>query len=206
MRIQNLLFGILSVNCVAICTGCAYEKAANMKLGDGNLSADLHCEFDSYLEEIREVLKDKNFAHDEVVGAPLTTREYRSKYEVVYADYERTFFSYREESFFYTGGAHGNTIVGVGTIDVKTGKELTIADVIPENKRAEALAIVENAVIAKIGGRENLLGEITLTENFYIAGDGLHFVFNEYEVAAYSFGWIEVVIPAYGECVWMIAE
>ena len=41
--------------------------------------------------------------------------------------------------------AHGGTIVKVGTIDVKTGKRLTTADVIPEDKRAEALAKVREA-------------------------------------------------------------
>ena len=53
-------------------------------------------------------------------------------------------------------------------------------------------------MIAKIGGKDNLQGEVTLTENFYIAGDGLHFVFNEYEVACHAQGLVEVVIPAYG--------
>ena len=32
------------------------------------------------------------------------------------------------------------------------------------------------------------------THNFYIAADGLHFVYNEYEDASYAAGAVEVVV------------
>ena len=86
-----------------------------------------------------------------------------------------------------------------GTIDLKTWRKLSVADVIPEDKREEALAKVKKGVITQIGGEERLQGKVYLTENFCIDKDGLHFIFNEYEVAAYSEGNIEVVIPAYGK-------
>ena len=137
----------------------------------------------------------------------LTTKEYKSEYKVVYTD-GRTFFSYWAECFMYTGGAHGGTIVKVGTIEVKTGKRLTTADVIPPEKRDEAIAKIREAVIAKIGGEENLMptaNEVlaTLSENFYVGKGGLHFVFAEYSVAPYHYspelyGPVEVVIPGYG--------
>ena len=93
--------------------------------------------------------------------------------------------------------------VKVGTIEVKTGKRLTTADVIPPGKRDEAIAKVREAVIAKIGGEENLMPSAKevlskLQENFFVGKDGLHFIFNEYEVACYAQGVVEVVIPAYG--------
>jgi len=202
-RIQNLLFGILSTTCLAIVAGCKYDGVPNVHNSNVDPLYDfgyaLGGRLDAYLKEVREVMSDEGFCSDPVVGSALTTKEYNSKYEVVYTDYERTFFSYRVESFTYTGGAHGNTVVGVGTIDVKTGKELKVADAIPKDKRAEALARVKAAVIKQIGGADNLQGEVTLTENFYVAEDGLHFVFNEYEVACYAQGQVEVVIPAYGK-------
>jgi hypothetical protein len=161
---------------------------------------------DCYVNEVRDVFGDKDLtSYFEPEGGGfymLTTREYKSEYKVVYTD-QRTFFSYRAECFRYTGGAHGGTVVKVGTIDVRTGKRLTTADVIPEGKRAEAIARVREAVIAKIGGKMNLLptaNEVlaTLSENFYVGKNSLHFVFNEYEVACYAQGVVEVVIPAYG--------
>ena len=51
----------------------------------------------------------------------------------------------------------GGTIVKVGTVDVKTGKRLTTADVIPREKRGETIAKVREAVITKIGVEKNLM-------------------------------------------------
>ena len=154
---------------------------------------------EAYLKEVTETLTDKMFAKDIWVGGSLTTREYNSKYNVIYANPERTFFSYRAEGDFYTGGAHGSSAVLLGSIDLKSGRKLRIDDVIPADKRAEALSLVKDAVVKKLEGTDKLQGKVTLTENFCIAEDGLHFLFQEYEIAAYCFGSIEVIIPAYGE-------
>ena len=145
------------------------------------------------------VFHEKNLRKDIWVGGSLTTREYNSKYNVIYANPERTFFSYRAEGDFYTGGAHGSSAVLLGSIDLKSGRKLRIDDVIPADKRAEALSLVKDAVVKKLEGADKLQGKVTLTENFCIAEDGLHFLFQEYEIAAYCFGSIEVIIPAYGE-------
>ena len=175
--------------------------------GADHFERDFRNYIDCYVKEIRDVFGDKNLAsyfESEGVGfSILTTKEYKSEYKVVYTD-QRTFFSYWAESFCYTGGAHGATTVAVGTIDVKTGKKLGIADVIPVDKRAEALARLRKAVVAKVGGEDDLMPsakEVLATppDNFYVGEDGLHFVFNEYEVACHAQGVVEVVIPAYGQ-------
>ena len=152
---------------------------------------------DAYLREVKDAIGSAAAVDGEVVGGELTTREFSSKYEVVYVDSARTIFSYRAEGYFYTGGAHGNRVVKVGTVEVKTGRRLTVADVIPLEMRRDALVRVKKAVIAEIGGEENLQGRVRLTENFYIAKDGVHFVFNAYEVASYAHGCIDVAVPAY---------
>ena len=54
-------------------------------------------------------------------------------------------------------------------------------------------ALHDGAVKAR-GGKENLQSEVDVVENFYLAKDGLHFVYNEYEVACYAAGPVEVVI------------
>lgn len=86
------------------------------------------------MNEVRDVFNDKNTANffEPEGGAfyMLTTLECKTGYKVIYTD-QRTFFSYRAECFRYTGGAHGGTIVKVGTMDARTGKRPTLADVIP---------------------------------------------------------------------------
>jgi hypothetical protein len=169
------------------------------------LAQDFGNSLNCYVNEVRDVFGDKNlvsyFEPDGGGFHMLTTKEYKSEYKVVYTD-QQTFFSYWAECFMYTGGAHGGTIVKVGTIEVKTGKQLTTADVIPPEKRDEAIAKIRESVIAKIGGEENLMPSANevlskLQEDFFVGKDGLHFIFNEYEVACYAQGVVEVVIPAF---------
>ena len=155
-------------------------------------------DLEEYLVEMKEFFGDKIFADTVMVGSGFTTREHRVKYEITYTDSSRTIFSYRYEGFFYTGGAHGVSPVKIGTIEVATGRKLTLDDVIPADKRIEALTRLKNAVVKKIGA-DNLNGEVKLIDNFCVMADGLHFIFPEYEVAAYCFGPVEVVIPAYGK-------
>ena len=161
-----IIIGCL-ILCIASLGGCRYGEvgreggACDSVVKDADVFAqDFGDSLDCYVNEVRDVFGDKNLAsYFEPEGGGfymLTTREYKSEYRVVYTD-QRTFFSYRAECFTYTGGAHGGTVVKVGTIDVRTGKRLTTADVIPEGKRAEAIAKVREAVIAKIGGEINLL-------------------------------------------------
>ena len=153
---------------------------------------------EEYLAEMKNFVQDKETTSALMVGISDTTREYVAKYEIIYADSSKTIFSYRYDGHVYEGGAHGFHPVRVGTIEVASWRRLTLADVIPPDKRTEALARLKSAVIRKIGA-ENLADEVKLTDNFCVMEDGLHFVFVEYEIAAFSFGPIEVVIPAYGK-------
>ena len=182
---------------IASLSGCQYNKDAQKEIGQIECNVSTH--LDCYLNEVRESF-NKGFDPE--------AQEYKSHFMVVYTD-GRSFFSYRAEYFSNNGKwLHGGEVVKVGTMDVRSGKKLTIADVIPEDKYGEALARVKAAVIAKIGGEENLMPSaedvlVTLSENFYVGKDGLHFIFPEYSVVPYHYasnmyGSVEVVIPAYG--------
>ena len=181
-------------NCVmvgalmAICAGC--KSATWMAGGEEGLEA--------YLAEVEEVFKDAEaMGVPEMVspGGAMTTREASWGYEVIYVDEGRRYFSFRQDHNYYSGGAHGLCNVTVGTIDRQTGRRLTLEEVVPKYKRAEVLAQVRHEVVETIQGEEHLLGEPTLTENFYLAADGIHFVFGEYEVAPYCYGIINVAVP-----------
>ena len=214
MKMRTMIIIGCLVLCIASLGGRRYDEvgregeigACDYVVKDADSFArDFGNYLDCYVNEVRDVFNDKNLAsYFEPNGGGfhmLTSKEYKSEYKVIYTD-QQTFFSYWAECFMYTGGAHGGTIVKVGTIDVKTGKRLTTADVIPPEKRDEAIARVREAVIAKIGGEDNLMPSAKevlskLSENFYVGKNSLHFVFNEYEVACYAQGVVEVVIPAF---------
>lgn len=121
-----------------------------------------------------------------------TDQEFKKEYNVVYAD--RQYLSFRCSEYAYTGGAHGNTQITVGTIDRKTGKILTLADVPAFADRHALKRRLQDAVVMKIG-KDALQGDVRPHDNFYLSKDGWHFVFNAYEVACYAVGDVEVVIP-----------
>ena len=120
-----------------------------------------------------------------------TDQEFKKEYKVVYAD--RQYLSFHCSEYSYTGGAHGNTQITVGTIDRKTGKILTLADVPTFADQAALKSRLHDAVVTKIG-KDALQGEVSPHDNFYLSKDGWHFIFNEYEVACHAVGDVEVVI------------
>ena len=127
-----------------------------------------------------------------MVGAGATSWERNATYKIVYADEKH--LSFRAEEFEYNGGAHGNTKITVGTFDRKTGKILKAADLIPAARRTEVLKELRAGVVKAIGGEAQLQGEVKIIDNCFVAKDGIHFVYNEYEVACYAAGSVEVVV------------
>lgn len=188
--------------CIAALGGCRHGAAVQAATARRDSPAcDFTTQLDRWLGGVRGRFGEQGF--DPMLD------EFKTHFKVVHTD-NRTFFSYRAECFMDNGlWLHGGTIVKVGTINVKTGKRLTTADVIPPDKRDELLASVRAAVVAKIGGEENLMPSAkevlaALPENFYVGEDGLHFIFAAYSVAPYHYapdmyGPVEVVIPTYPE-------
>lgn len=158
-------------------------------------------DFNRYVEFCRETAmtsvagedpNDPMSKADWMVGASITTQEFNKKYKIVYAD--RDYLSFYAKDYSYLGGAHGNTIIRVGTISRTTGRILKVGDFVADGKRAALKAALHREAVKALGGKENLQSEVEVIENFYFAKDGLHFVYNEYEIACYAAGSVEVVI------------
>ena len=121
------------------------------------------------------------------------SREYRGAYKIVHVD--ARYLSFYVETYVCAGyNAHGGTSITVGTIDRKTGKVLKADDLISEQRRSEVQAALVDGIAKKLGGRDNLLAEPKIIDNCYLDGDGVHFVYNEYEVAPYAEGPVDAVI------------
>ena len=67
-----------------------------------------------------------------------------SKYEIICRDADKV--SYRATEYQYTGGAHGSTLVQVGTVDRKTGRKYKLADIVSESRRGELLRKVREDI------------------------------------------------------------
>lgn len=107
------------------------------------------------------------------------------------------------ETYAYTGGAHPNTYRTLLSFDRHTGQPLHLTDLVTDT--TGLLPLVEQAFRAKQGVRSDQSleeegyflqeGRFFLPENVAAGRDGLIFYYNPYEIAAYAFGPIEVVVP-----------
>ena len=111
---------------------------------------------------------------------------------------------------YFTGGAHPTRSFGSANFDVKTGKRLTLSDVV---KDADALYA---ALSEKLESRysEDLfedwretLGQMLKEDavTFVLGNQGLQFTFGPYELAPYAAGTLSVQLP-YGDADSLIRE
>ena len=186
-------FAFASV-CVFLC-GCQYSHVNHDENADVHPITDI---FD-FRKEMRlayiEMCKQEaQCEHGDNQGwAEDCLREYRGEYKIVYVD--ARYLSFYVEAYVCAGfNAHGGTSITVGTIDRKTGQVLKAADLIPERRMAEVRAALVDGIAKKLGGKKNLLSEPKIIDNCYLAADGIHFVYNEYEVAPYAEGPVDAVV------------
>lgn len=119
--------------------------------------------------------------------------EVASSYETVYAD--EKYVSFVANEFCYRGGAHGGKQITVGTIDRKTGRRMKVRDFVSANQLPRLAKILKTRAAQQVGGADKLQGEVKVIENFYYTKGKLHFVYNEYEIACYAAGAVEVEVP-----------
>ena len=101
--------------------------------------------------------------------------------------------------YSYTGGPHGVGGNVYLTVDMTTHKVLTLSDIIDQKKLPEVKELLwsfytdsgrikdEDAFTKKT--------DFDVSKNFYLAHDGIHFIYHEYEIASYAEGEQDLVIP-----------
>lgn len=99
----------------------------------------------------------------------------------------------------YAGGAHGSHTVLYYNIDLNDAELLTEDDLFKSGYEEKLKAYITEELQKKYGDRINdvlfEIDEIQSNNNFYFDKQGITYVYNEYEIAPYSEGIIEVLIP-----------
>ena len=112
--------------------------------------------------------------------------------------------SYQTNIDCYLGGAHGSYVVWYYNFDKKTGKLLSISDVVPEDKEMLVLLEMEDQLCKDWEAKDldelkektgiTMLGDLYLTNNFLLKKDSIAFLFNQYDIAPYAAGLIGVTV------------
>lgn len=111
--------------------------------------------------------------------------------------------SFYFDEYFFTGGAHGSTLRRSNTYNLKNGNKVTLASVF-NNKNYKDIIISEIITQADANWQteqiyfenyEQLIKDNFNKRNFYLTKDGIVIYFNQYEIAPYSTGIVEFVLP-----------
>lgn len=115
-----------------------------------------------------------------------------------------TLLSYAIEHSTYTGGAHGSLRVTYTNIDLNNLTTISEEDIFAPNYQKALADIIVNRLMIQynVSTPEGLLEngffnieDIFPNNNFWLDEEGVHYAFNQYEIAPYVMGVINVDIP-----------
>lgn len=111
------------------------------------------------------------------------------------------FVCYQYNIYSYAGGAHGNTQIRNCVFDCKLKRSLALCDIfsaesyplVSQKIRQQLMKQYDCASLDELSGKSFFDPEkISVTENFLIDEDGMSWLFDPYEIAAYAMGEISV--------------
>jgi hypothetical protein len=112
------------------------------------------------------------------------------------------FISIGDNTYVYSGGAHGNYGTGYSVFDLVNKKEIKLNDVLTAEGKRKVTALLAKALRTqfKLKPSDPLTevlfeNKIAPNQNFYLTGKGIGFSYNPYEIAAYAYGEINLFIP-----------
>ena len=138
-----------------------------------------------YDEAKKEMLESPIIGVDEILD--LAFSHQRGKLAVFLINY-----------YSYSGGAHGVGGNHYLNIDLETKKLLSFDDVFKPNQQAKLKELLWERYTryGEVKDEEVFTSKdaFKVTDNFYLDHDGIHFVYNVYEIASYADGPQELVI------------
>jgi hypothetical protein len=111
--------------------------------------------------------------------------------------------SFYIDHYAFTGGAHGLQTRQFTVVNLWTGKEVELKDIFKENSWEQLSSILSDKIhlMNHLPTTQSLkdagffTDTIKPTDNFYITHEGIGFFYNQYDIAPYASGSIDVFIP-----------
>lgn len=180
--------------CISVLNQAIQQFLLTSATGDSMVSPDLETFSENFFREYGTMRED---IPDYVVGWELNR-----EVQVIYNSSKIT--SLCASSYAFTGGAHGNSSVQMASFRRATGERVQLSDILSADAldRLNTIAeknfrrdreIPDNLSLEEAGYwfKDN---QFMLNDNFAVGKSGLIFHFNQYEIAPYAFGPIDVTI------------
>ncbi len=168
---------------------------------------------DEYIEEYKTLETDlKDGDQSLLVGA---SYNYDNIIESKLSYIDQNLLCLSNNSYLYTGGAHGMSSQYNFVFDQRDNKIVSLNNIFEESSYTDLGNIIVGQLTTDKGYRDSSklyddgffsIDEIFPTENFSISTDGITWVYNPYEIAAYSAGQTSVFIPWFKVAKYTIAD
>lgn len=177
---------LLIKNFIANSIGNEYANKGSLKEAATALTEDL---IDTYKLDIQDYV-DNGFYDD-----PFMNYSYDFRNEILYNT--NNILSYSTLQYTYTGGAHGLVATTCCVYDIEKNVEMDLNSIFKSDALPHILSLIKGKLAEKEKNEEIDvdMNYVDVTENFYVDKDGIHWIYNPYEIAAYCFGMIEVTLP-----------
>lgn len=160
---------------------------------------------DAYASDYISTYRDENLELAESLAGENSMALSWGKYitgaftgEMNMADGDRL-INYTVTDYSYTGGAHGMNTETNLVFDMKTGDQVLSEDIFTEESADILPGLLMKHVASAFddpsGAEYLLVSEILPSDNFKVTEDGITFIYNPYEIAAYAAGTIRITIP-----------
>ena len=103
------------------------------------------------------------------------------------------FITIGNNSYEFSGGAHPNHYHNHFVVDLLDGKLIQFGDVFQSKTKNQLKSLLKSKFIS-VYGKESLIEQFEIAENFSIDKDGIHFLYNPYEITPYALGDPEITI------------
>lgn len=147
-------------------------------------------------ETFHNLINDYNDYAEELSSENFYTYEDENSVNILRADSK--VFSFTSVNYNYTGGAHPNTYVMGHNIEVATGKEIALSDLIlNKDKFKDAL---KQELLSKVDGDSSVFFDLDSSlkefdfdnQSWVLIPNGIRVIFNHYDIAPYAAGEFEV--------------
>lgn len=149
----------------------------------------------TYREDCTEVIEmSKEFGYSMIPATCSWAASVQGQFLKTYKGY----IPYRSDTYNYTGGAHGSRTVLCRNFKFKNGEAASEEDIFKENYEETLTALLMDKAVEYVGEEyaEALwTEEIKPNGNFLLSEEGIVYIFNQYEIAPYAAGVIELTIP-----------
>ncbi len=158
-----------------------------------------------YIEDYKELESDF-ITETKITGEKPSQESWYAYYEMSSNEIlfnKCNLLSYTVSVEYYTGGAHGGHGYNNHVLYLKNGEELEEDDLFTDNYQDDLSQIIVATIASdnSVSAPEELenmgyfnIKEIYPNNNFYVNEEGITYTFNEYEIAAYFVGKIEVFL------------